>query len=170
MKQSLDQIFVFFNSCVYNRSWKVNYSVRPPKLIEEDGLTDLMCLEGALYASYLFTNAKINNILVGIHRIDDQEEECGHCICVFDVDGKFGAISVSYIHGMDSIGPIYDSLEDVVLHFAKAYINVGYRPTFYGVFQGEVFSEALGFDWTNTRNDLSGISEYIISNYQYEFA
>lgn len=148
----------------------LNYSVRPPKRIEEENLTDLMCLEGALYASYLFSNAKVSNVLVGIHRVDGEGEECGHCICAYEVDGKYGAISVSYINGMESIRPTYDSPEDVVMHFAKAYLNVGYRPTFYGLYQAEDFSSALGYDWTNTRNDLSEISDYIINNYQYEFA
>lgn len=152
----------------YDNSWRDNYQVRPPKVLNVQKAKAMMCLEAALYAVYLFERDGVEVHFLGIHREDEKGNQCGHCACIFKDHDLFGAVSITFIDSLRSFEPKYETLDQVAEHFAKAYKSSGYKPLYFGYYNSSTFSNALGFDWKETEKDLSEISDYIVSNYQYE--
>lgn len=168
MITSEEEIYNRFLEVKYDHEWKTEYKVRPPQLLETKKNNSMMCLEAALYAGYLFGKAGVENHYLGIHRVDKNGYECGHCACIYYSQGMYGAVSITFIDKLKSFTPKYAKLEDVAKHFIKSYKDSGYTPLYFGFYSDDDFSEHLGFDWKTSTQDLTEISEFIVNNYQYE--
>ena len=152
----------------YDSSWQEKYRTRSPGTIDRTEADSIMCLEAALYFAANVEAIAEETQLLAIHRADSEKRECGHCICVFKVEGLYGAYSHSNITSLKSLEPEYSSIGSIIEFYINSYIQSGYKPLYYGLYQLSDLDEQGGTDWRDTDKDLSIFSKHIIENYQFE--
>jgi len=107
--------------------------------------------------------------LLAIHRRDPKSgEEVGHCVALYWADsGRIGAISKSSFKGLGHRDPIFPDETAVASSLAKAYVDMGFQPLYFGVTTLE--EAAPDIDWRFHPDELNILSERLQASYQYGF-
>ena len=115
----------------------------------------------------LFSDTKRR--LLAIHRRDPKkDEECGHCVTLYWAsDGRVGAISKSSFKGLGHREPVFADEAAVAASYAKAYLDMGFQPLYFGVTTPE--EAAPDLDWRFQLGDLNEISARLQAAYAYGF-
>lgn len=153
----------------YLDDWKVDYRIQSVRSSLHN--SRITCIDGAILSygllELLFTDVKRR--LLAIHRRDPKKnEECGHCVALYwGDDGRIGSFSKSSFKGLGHRDAIYKDELAIATSYAKAYVDMGFEPLYFGVTTLEEC--APGIDWRFHEGELNVLSEMIQAKYEYAF-
>jgi hypothetical protein len=153
----------------YLDDWRANYRIQSVRSSLHAG--KITCIDAAVLSygllELLFNDTKRR--LLAIHRNDPKRnEECGHCVALYwGDDGRVGAFSKSSFKGLGHRDAIYADELSIATSYAKAYIDMGFQPLYFGVTTLE--EAAPDIDWRFDGGDLSALSPLIQAKYEYAF-
>lgn len=153
----------------YLDDWRANYRIQSVRSSLRN--TRITCIDAAILSygllEMLFPDTKRR--LLAIHRRDPKkDEECGHCVTLYWVsDGRIGAISKSSFKGLGHREPVFPDEAAVAASYAKAYLDMGFQPLYFGVTTPE--EAAPDLDWRFNAGDLNEISARLQAAYAYGF-
>ena len=157
------------DGCQYLDEWRANYRIQSVRSsLQSARITriDAAILSYGLL-ELLFSGTKRR--LLAIHRRDPKkDEECGHCVTLYwENDGRIGAISKSSFKGLGHREPVFADEASVAASYARAYLEMGFQPLYFGVTTLE--EAAPDLDWRFHQGDLNEISTRLQAAYAYGF-
>ncbi len=157
------------DSYKYLDDWRANYRIQSVR--SSIHAPKITCIDGAILAygllELLFNDTKRR--LLAIHRRDPKkDEECGHCVALYwNDDGKIGSFSKSSFKGLGHRDPVFADELAIATSYAKAYVDMGFQPLYFGV---TTLEEAVpDLDWRFHTGDLNVVSERLQARYEYGF-
>jgi hypothetical protein len=153
----------------YMDDWRANYRIQSVR--SSLHAPRITCIDGAILSygllELLFSGMKRR--LLAIHRRDPKkDEECGHCVTLYwKGDGKVGSFSKSSFKGLGHRKPVFADELAIATSYAKAYVNMGFEPLYFGVTTLEEVAPDL--DWRFHAGDLNVVSERLQARYEYGF-
>ncbi len=153
----------------YLDDWRANYRIQSVhSSLQSSRIT---CIDGAILAYGLLELLlpQMKRRLLAIHRRDPKkDEECGHCVALYWApDGRIGAFSKSSFKGLGHREPVFADETAMAASFARAYLEMGFEPLYYGVTTLE--EAAPDLDWRLHEGDLNEISNRLQASYAYGF-
>jgi len=157
------------DGCQYLDEWRANYRIQSVRSSLQSAR--ITCIDAAILSygllELLFSGTKRR--LLAIHRRDPKkDEECGHCVTLYwENDGRIGAISKSSFKGLGHREPVFADEASVAASYARAYLEMGFQPLYFGVTTLE--EAAPDLDWRFHQGDLNEISTRLQAAYAYGF-
>jgi hypothetical protein len=153
----------------YLDDWRTNYRIQSVRSSLHN--SRITCIDAAIlsYGLLELLCSGVKRALLPIHRRDPKKaEECGHCVTLYwGSDGRIGAISKSSFKGLGHREPVFADETAVASSYARAYVDMGFQPLYFGV---TTLEEAVpDLDWRFHEGDLNLISERLQAAYQYGF-
>jgi len=153
----------------YQEDWRSDYRVRSVRAsLHSPRIT---CLDAAIlsYGLLELLFGHVRRRLLAIHRRDPRGEECGHCVTLYrGEDGRVGAFSKSSFAGLGHRDPVFDDEAAVATSYARAYVDMGFEPRYFGVISLEEVAGDL--DWRHGTEPLNVLSDRLQARYEYAFA
>jgi hypothetical protein len=153
----------------YLDDWRANYRIQSVRSSLHN--SRITCIDAAILSygllELLFRDTRRR--LLAIHRRDPKkDEECGHCVTLYwTKEGRIGALSKSSFKGLGHRDPEFPDEMAVAASYAKAYLEIGFEPLYYGVTTLE--EAAPDLDWRFHQGDLNEISSRLQASYAYGF-
>jgi hypothetical protein len=152
----------------YLDDWRSNYKIQSVRSSLHN--SRITCIDGAILAygllELLFNDTQRR--LLAMHRRDPKkDEECGHCVALYWEQGKVGAFSKSSFKGLGHRDPVFADEMAIATSYAKAYVDMGFEPLYFGVTTLEEVAPDL--DWRFHEGDLNVLSERLQARYEYAF-
>jgi len=157
------------DGCQYLDEWRANYRIQSVRSSLQSAR--ITCIDAAILSygllELLFSGTKRR--LLAIHRRDPKkDEDCGHCVTLYwENDGRIGAISKSSFKGLGHREPVFADEASVAASYARAYLEMGFQPLYFGVTTLE--EAAPDLDWRFHQDDLNEISTRLQAAYAYGF-
>ena len=157
------------DGCQYLDDWRANYRIQSVRSSLQSAR--ITCIDAAILSygllELLFPGTKRR--LLAIHRRDPKkDEDCGHCVTLYwENDGRIGAISKSSFKGLGHREPVFADEASVAASYARAYLEMGFQPLYFGVTTLE--EAAPDLDWRFHQDDLNEISTRLQAAYAYGF-
>jgi hypothetical protein len=153
----------------YLDDWRANYRIQSVRsALHSEQIT---CIDAAIlsYGLLEIVCPQVPRSLLAIHRRDPKSgEEVGHCVALYwAATGRIGAISKSSFKGLGHREPIFPDEAAVASSLAKAYVDMGFQPLYFGVTTLE--EAAPDIDWRFHPGELNILSERLQASYQYGF-
>lgn len=123
----------------------------------------LTCLEAALIGHDLMGPvSRLRKIIVMTRYNPKDESYLGHTVMVFKSEGGlFGAISLSRYPTQGNRQAVFSTEEDIVLSFAKAYVELGLTPVCYGILSLSKAGRKL--DWRKDSKHLEVLHDWLVA-------
>jgi len=157
------------DGCQYLDDWRANYRIQSVRSSLQSAR--ITCIDAAILSygllELLFPGTKRR--LLAIHRRDPKkDEECGHCVTLYwKGEGRIGSISKSSFKGLGHREPVFADEASVAASYARAYLEMGFQPLYFGVTTLE--EAAPDLDWRFHQGDLNEISARLQAAYAYGF-
>ncbi len=152
----------------YEHDWANDYQIRSAEasLLRPQ----IMCINAAILAAALLECfPRVPKALLALHRRGPDGAECGHVVaCWWNESGRVGAFSKSNFAVLDHRPPRHDSLEQVALSYARAYLSMDFVPLYYGSPSLESLEQA-GVDWRRGAAPFTSELSRFIDSYEYAF-
>lgn len=116
------------------------------------------CMEGAILAAFLL---RVNGFLPLVVDMTASKKDFDHVIAVFEIDGKWGAISKTNHATIRYREPVYDSIRELVMSYFHEYTNNDGEKTLRGYSEPVDLSVFDNIDWMATENELWEIPNYL---------
>jgi hypothetical protein len=153
----------------YLDDWRANYRIQSVRSSLRS--TRITCIDAAIlsYGLLELLCGHVKRRLLAIHRRDPKkDEECGHCVTLYWAgNGRIGAISKSSFKGLGHRDPIFADEMAVASSYARAYVDIGFQPLYFGVTTPE--EAAPDLDWRFEEGDLNLLSARLQAAYEYGF-
>jgi hypothetical protein len=153
----------------YLDDWRANYRIQSVRSSLHS--SRITCIDAAIlsYGLLELVCPQVQRRLLAIHRRDPKSgEEVGHCVALYwTAAGRIGAISKSSFKGLGHREPIFPDETAVASSLAKAYVDMGFQPLYFGVTTLE--EAAPDIDWRFHPGELNVLSERLQASYQYGF-
>ena len=162
-----DDVRRVIDSFGYLDEWRANYLIRSVQAsLHSDRIT---CIDAAILSYGLLDFLpQVKRRLLVIHRHDQHGEECGHCVTLWWTEsGRIGAFSKSSFVGLGHRDATFKDEFAIAASYAKAYIDMGFTPLYFGVTTLE--DVASGLDWRFSVGNLNELSDRLKERYQYAF-
>jgi hypothetical protein len=154
----------------YLDDWRANYRIQSVRSSLWN--TRITCIDAAIlsYGLLEIVCSDVKRRLLAIHRRDPKiDEECGHCVALYwGRDGRVGALSKSSFKGLGHRDPVFPDEAAIASSFARAYVEMGFEPLYFGVTTLE--EAAPDLDWRFHQGPLNEISARLQACYQYGFS
>jgi hypothetical protein len=153
----------------YLDDWRANYCIQSVRSsLHAERIT---CIDAAIlsYGLLELLCSHVKRALLAIHRRDPKSgEEVGHCVALYwSPNGRIGAISKSSFKGLGHREPIFPDETAVASSLAKAYVDMGFQPLYFGVTTLEECAPDI--DWRFHPSELNVLSERLQASYQFGF-
>jgi hypothetical protein len=166
--ESVDDVQRVLDRFGYLEDWRRDYRVQSVRAsLAGDRIT---CIDAAVLSYGLLDFfPEVRRAILAIHRRSPAGEECGHCVTLYRIPGgQVGAFSKSSFPGLGHRDPVHADEAAIALSFARAYVDMGFEPLYFGV---TTLEEAAGdLDWRFSSQDLSALCERIKQRYEYAFS
>ena len=153
----------------YLDDWRANYRIQSVRSSLHS--SRITCIDAAIlsYGLLELLCGDIERRLLAIHRRDPKSgEEVGHCVALYKgANGRTGAISKSSFKGLGHREPIFADEAAIASSLARAYVDMGFQPLYFGVTTLE--EAAPDLDWRFHEGELNILSERLQASYQYGF-
>ena len=153
----------------YLDDWRADYRIQSVRSSLHS--LRITCIDAAIlsYGLLELLCPDVQRRLLAIHRRDPKSgEEVGHCVALYWVgDERIGAISKSSFKGLGHREPVFPDETAVASSLAKAYVDMGFQPLYFGVTTLE--EAAPDIDWRFHPGELNILSERLQASYQYGF-
>lgn len=153
----------------YLDDWRVNYRIQSVRSSLHN--SRITCIDAAIlsYGLLELLCGDVKRRLLAIHRRDPKkDEECGHCVALYwTSDGCVGALSKSSFKGLGHREPVFPDEAAIASSYAKAYVEIGFEPLYFGVTTLE--EAAPDLDWRFHQGDLNEVSARLQACYEYGF-
>ncbi len=153
----------------YLSDWRADYRIRSVRCSLHS--SHITCIDAAIlsYGLLELLLPETRRRLLAIHRRDPKtDEECGHCVTLYwGADGRVGAISKSSFPGLGHREPVFEDEAAVAASLARAYVEMGFEPLYFGVTTPE--EAAPDLDWRFHEGDLNEMSARLQACYAYGF-
>jgi hypothetical protein len=157
------------DSYQYLDDWRANYRIQSVRSSLHS--SRITCIDAAIlsYGLLELVCGHVQRRLLAIHRRDPKSgEEVGHCVALYWAsNGRIGAISKSSFKGLGHREPIFADETGVASSLARAYVDMGFQPLYFGVTTLE--EAAPDIDWRFHEGDLNVLSERLQASYQFGF-
>jgi hypothetical protein len=152
----------------YLAEWKKQYRIQSVRSSLHS--KKITCIDAAILSygllELLFSDVKRR--LLAIHRRAPGGEECGHCVTLYwNEEGRIGAFSKSSFRGLGHRDSIFPDELAIASSYAKAYIDMGFEPLYFGITTLE--ETAADLDWRFREDALNSISDRLKERYEYAF-
>lgn len=122
------------------------------------------CIEGAFFAAAAIWLNKIGGGKPLVVDLRGEEGDWDHVIAVFEIDGKFGAISKTNHAVLRYREPVYASVRELVMSYFHEYTDdKGKGRKTLREYSDPVDLSVFGEDWIESEEDLWHIHDYIDS-------
>ena len=153
----------------YLDDWRADYRIQSVRSSLHS--SRITCIDGAIlsYGLLELICPEVQRRLLAIHRRDPKSgEEVGHCVALYWTGvERVGAISKSSFKGLGHREPVFPDETAVASSLAKAYVDMGFQPLYFGVTTLE--EAAPDIDWRFHPGELNILSERLQASYQYGF-
>ena len=153
----------------YLDDWRADYRIQSVRSSLHS--SRITCIDAAIlsYGLLELLCPRIERRLLAIHRRDPKSgEEVGHCVALYwAATGRIGAISKSSFKGLGHRDPIFADEMAVASSYARAYVDIGFQPLYFGVTTPE--EAAPDLDWRFEEGDLNLLSARLQAAYEYGF-
>jgi hypothetical protein len=153
----------------YLDEWRADYRIQSVRSSLHS--SRITCIDAAIlsYGLLELLCPEVQRRLLAIHRRDPKSgEEVGHCVALYWAGtDRIGAISKSSFKGLGHREPIFPDETAVASSLAKAYVDMGFQPLYFGVTTLE--EAAPDIDWRFHPDALNVLSERLQASYQYGF-
>lgn len=153
----------------YLDDWRADYRIQSVRSSLHS--SRITCIDAAIlsYGLLELLCPAVQRRLLAIHRRDPKSgEEVGHCVALYWAPtGRIGAISKSSFKGLGHREPIFPDEAAVASSLARAYVDMGFQPLYFGVTTLE--EAAPDIDWRFHPDALNVLSERLQASYQYGF-
>lgn len=166
--EAVEDIPRFLDRFGYLAEWQRDYRIQSVRA--SLGNTRITCLDAAILSYGLLDFFPgVQRRILAIHRRSPDGEECGHCVTLYwGPDGRVGAFSKSSWQGLGHREPVHASEAEIALSYARAYVEMGFTPLYFGV---TTLEEAAGdVDWRFSSGNLAELAERIKHRYEYAFS
>lgn len=126
------------------------------------------CFEGAILAHLCLTYHKFENYLLDL-KTEDIKKDSDHIICIFKINGFWGAVSKTNHSVLRWRDPIYKTTRELAIsYFHEYFLNNGKKTLLSFSRQFSVFAK-FGTSWITEKKDLDKIAEAIDRSPHFEF-
>lgn len=116
------------------------------------------CFEGALFAAACFREAGIEHYLLDL-KVKDLKKDSDHVVCIFKINGYFGAISKTNHSVLRYRDPIYQTPRELTLsYFHEYFLDTGHK-TLASFSKPFDIWKKFGEAWVESDEDLDEIAE-----------
>ncbi|MFA6974113.1 MAG: hypothetical protein WC238_05250 [Parcubacteria group bacterium] len=132
-------------------------AVLSPMSVMEKGVCH--CVEGAVLAALALRVAGFPPLLLDLTA---DETDFDHVVAVFQIDGRWGAISKTNHPVLRYREPIYKTIRELAMSFFHDYVNVGTGKKTLRSFSRPVNLKRFDhLDWMTTKGEVDYIAEYM---------
>ncbi len=123
------------------------------------------CIEGAILAALIL---RVNNFKPLIVDITASKDDFDHVITVFQVDGKWGAISKTNHAVLRYREPIYNSIRELVMSYFHEYFNDKGKKSLRSFSLPINLSRFDKLGWMTSEEELGYIADYLTKVKHYQ--
>lgn len=127
-----------------------------PKMVLEQKTAH--CFEGALFAAACFKEVGIEHYLLDL-KVKDLKKDSDHVVCVFKINGYFGAISKTNHSVLRYRDPIYKTPRELALSYFHEYFLDSGQKTLASFSKPFDVWKKFGEAWVESEEDLDEIAE-----------
>lgn len=127
----------------------------PRKVLKEN---KCHCIEGAILAALIL---RINGFRPLIVDLEASSHDFDHVIAVFEIDGKFGAISKTNHFSLRYREPVYESIRELVMSYFHEYTNSDGKRTLRKYSLPVDLSIFDNDNWMTSEEDIWEIPNYL---------
>jgi hypothetical protein len=126
------------------------------------------CFEGALLAHFCLTKNKIESYLLDL-KVKNIKKDSDHTLCVFRINGFWGAISKTNHSVLRWRDPIYKSYRELAIsYFHEYFLDTGEKTLLSFSKPFNVFKK-FGEAWAESNDDLDEIAEALDASLHFDF-
>jgi len=128
----------------------------PRKVLKEN---KCHCIEAAILAALIL---RVNGFPPLIVDLTASKDDFDHVIAVFEINGKWGAISKTNHANLRYREPIYDSIRELVMSYFHEYIDDKGRKTLRSYSEPVDLSMFDHEEWVTSEEDVWSIANYLV--------
>ena len=137
----------------------------PQRALKEN---KMHCFEGAIFACLCLKKAKIENYLLDL-KVKNLKKDSDHTLCVFKINGFWGAISKTNHSVLRFRDPIYKTYRELALSFFHEYFLDDGEKTLKSFSKPFDIWKKFGDTWTNSEEDLHEIAVALDNSPHFDF-
>lgn len=127
------------------------------------------CFEGALFATLCLTYHGFSNFLVDLKVKASAKEDSDHTLCVFKINGFWGAISKTNHSVLRWRDPIYASIRELAMsYFHEYFLNDG-RKTLQSYSKPFSIWKKFGVGWVTAKENLDEVAVVLDKSKHMDF-
>lgn len=119
------------------------------------------CFEGALFASLCLEYHGVNHFLVDLKVKKSAKEDSDHVVCIFELNGFWGAISKTNHSVLRWRDPIYKNAREIAMSYFHEYFLDSGEKTLLSFSKPFDIWKKFGFSWIAREDDLDEIAEHL---------
>ncbi|KKQ78123.1 MAG: hypothetical protein A3A96_00490 [Candidatus Zambryskibacteria bacterium RIFCSPLOWO2_01_FULL_39_39] len=116
------------------------------------------CFEGAIFACFCLQRHKIENYLLDL-KVKDLKKDSDHTLCIFKINGFWGAISKTNHSVLRFRDPIYKNVRELAMSFFHEYFLDSGEKTLSSFSKPFDIWKKFGTSWITEAEDLDKIAE-----------
>lgn len=137
----------------------------PQKMLREN---KAHCFEGAVFACFCLQKLGIPNYLMDL-KVNDLKKDSDHTLCVFKMNGYWGAISKTNHSVLRFRDPIYKNYRELAMSYYHEYFLDSGEKTLKSFSKPFDIFKKFGNSWVHSEKDLDEIAEALDKSPHIEF-
>ena len=118
------------------------------------------CFEGAFFASLCLSYHGVKNFILDL-KVKNLKKDSDHVVCIFEINGFWGAISKTNHAVLRYRDPIYKNAREVALSYFHEYFLDDGEKTLLSFSKPFDVWKKFGLEWIAREDDLDEIAEYL---------
>jgi hypothetical protein len=145
----------FLDKMPFNFEEKGETYMSPKRVLE---VGKMHCFEGAIFACFCLQEHKIKNYLLDL-KVKNLKKDSDHTLCIFKINGFWGAISKTNHSVLRWRDPIYKNTRELAMsYFHEYFLDNGQKTLFSFSKPFDIFKK-FGTKWVTEEKDLDEIAE-----------
>jgi hypothetical protein len=145
----------FLDTLPFNFEKDCETYLSPKKVLEQK---TAHCFEGATFAAACLGRAGVEHYLLDL-KVKDLKKDSDHCVCIFKINGYWGAISKTNHSVLRWRDPIYKSYRELALsYFHEYFLDTGHKTLASFSKPFDVWKR-FGDSWVEGEEELDHIAE-----------
>lgn len=145
----------FLDKIPFNFEKKGDTYMSPKRMLREG---KAHCFEGVLFAAFCLKHHKIENYLMDL-KVKNLKKDSDHALCIFKINGYWGAISKTNHSVLRWRDPIYETPRELALSYFHEYFLDNGEKTLKSYSKPFDIWEKFGKSWVDDEEDLDEIAE-----------
>ena len=155
----------FLDQVPFNFEEKGETYLPPQKVLEEN---KMHCFEGAVFACVCLQQNGFKSYLLDL-KVKDLKKDSDHTLCVFQINGFWGAISKTNHSVLRFRDPIYKSYRELAMSYYHEYFLNSGEKTLKSFSKPFDIFKIFGEKWINQKEELDEIAEALDKSSHFDF-